>query len=122
MNSLTAPFNSSLGNHLLIFYPTLLNFSNEEQKKKWVKKSLNFEITGAYAQTELGHGSNVRGIETTAEYDHKTQEFILNTPTLTSRKWWPGCLGKVATHAVVYAQLIINGKEYGVHVFIVQIR
>lgn len=28
----------------------------------------------------------------------------------------------MATHALVYAQLIIDGKEYGVHAFLVQIR
>lgn len=65
----------------------------------------------------MGHGSNVRGLQTTAIYDKATQEFILDTPTLGSRKWWPGTLGKIATHAVVYAQLIIDGKEHGVHVF-----
>ena len=27
-----------------------------------------------------------------------------------------------ATHAVVYAQLLINGAEYGVHVFFLQLR
>jgi len=37
-------------------------------------------------------------------------------------KWWPGCLGKVATHIVLYAQLLIDGKEYGVNVFVMQIR
>jgi hypothetical protein len=41
-------------------------------------------------QTELGHGTFVRGLETTAHYDPKTKEFILNSPTLTSYKWWPG--------------------------------
>jgi acyl-CoA oxidase len=70
----------------------------------------------------LGHGSNVRGLQTTATYDKNTQEFVVHTPTLQSIKWWPGTLGKIATHAVVYAQLIIDGKEYGVHVFFMQIR
>jgi acyl-CoA oxidase len=28
----------------------------------------------------------------------------------------------MATHALVYAQLVIDGKEFGVHEFIVQIR
>jgi len=64
---------------------------------------LKFEIVGSYAQTELGHGSNVRGLSTIAEYDKKTQEFVVNTPTLRSIKWWPGALGKVNTHAALYA-------------------
>ncbi|XP_075102972.1 putative peroxisomal acyl-coenzyme A oxidase 1.2 [Nicotiana tabacum] len=37
-------------------------------------------------------------------------------------KWWPGGLGKVSTHAVVYARLITNGKDYGINGFIVQLR
>ncbi len=80
------------------------------------------KIIGCYAQTELGHGSNVRGLRTIATFDKASQSFILNTPTLQSMKWWPGTLGKVANYALVYAQLIIDGKEYGVHSFMVQIR
>lgn len=41
-------------------------------------------------QTELGHGTFVRGLETTATYDPNTEEFILHSPTLSSYKWWPG--------------------------------
>ena len=37
-------------------------------------------------------------------------------------QWWPGTLGKVANHALVYANLILDGKELGVHIFMVQIR
>ena len=39
---------------------------------------------GTYAQTELGHGTFIRGLETTATYDPRTEEFILNSPTLTA--------------------------------------
>ena len=84
-------------------------------------RTLTCEITGAYAQTELGHGSNVRGIETTATFDKATQTFILHSPTLTSMKFWPSSMVS-ATHAVVYAQLVIEGKGYGRHVFMVQLR
>lgn len=35
-------------------------------------------------------GTHLRGLETTATYDPSTQEFILNSPTVTSIKWWPG--------------------------------
>ena len=72
------------------------------------------KILGTYAQTELGHGSNVAGLETTATFDKATDEFIINTPTISASKFWPGDLGLLTTHAVVYAQLIIDGKRYGV--------
>jgi acyl-CoA oxidase len=49
------------------------------------------------------------------------QEFILHSPTLTSTKWWPGGMGKTATHAVVMARLILKGKDHGPHAFIVQV-
>jgi len=112
----------SLMNHYGLFLPTLEMHCNEEQRKWWADRARQMKIVGCYAQTELGHGSNVRGLRTTAEYDKNSQEFVLNTPTLQSIKWWPGTLGKVATHAVVYAQLLIDGKEYGLHSFMVQIR
>jgi acyl-CoA oxidase len=112
----------ALNNSHSIFIGTVMGQSNEEQFKYWFPKIMNFEITGSYAQTELGHGSNVRGLQTIAEYDKSTHEFVLNTPTLQAIKWWPGCLGKIATHCVLYSQLLIDGKEYGVQVFIVQIR
>jgi len=35
-------------------------------------------------------GTNVRRLETTATYDPKTEEFVLNSPTITSTKFWPG--------------------------------
>jgi flavocytochrome c len=112
----------SLNNSHGIFIATVVGQGNEEQARFWCPKLYNFEITGSYAQTELGHGSNVRGLQTTAVYNKKTEEFILNTPTLQSIKWWPGCLGKVGTHIVLYAQTLLDGKEYGINVFIVQIR
>jgi len=39
------------------------------------------------SRTELGHGSNVRGIECQARWMPKTKEFIIHSPTLTASKW-----------------------------------
>lgn len=47
---------------------------------------------------------------------------MLNTPTLRSIKFWPGNLGCLSTHAAIFAQLIVKGKEKGLNVFMVQIR
>lgn len=93
-----------------------------EQQAYWIPKAQNFEISGCYAQTELGHGSNLRGIETTATFDSSTDEIVLNSPTLSSHKYWIGGLGVMATHALVIARLIVDGKELGNHVFLAQVR
>ncbi|GMF18225.1 unnamed protein product [Phytophthora lilii] len=108
--------------HRRMFIPTIENQGTDEQRAKWLPLAKNYRIIGAYAQTELGHGSNVQGIETMVTFDKSTQEFIIDSPTLTSRKWWPGCLGKTATHAIVIARLLLDGKDMGVQSFIVQIR
>jgi len=115
-------FSGSLMNHYGLFLPTIEMHASEEQRKWWSVRARSMKMIGCYAQTELGHGSNVRGLQTIAVYDKQSQQFVLNTPTLQSMKWWPGTLGKVATHALVYAQLIIDSKEYGVHSFMVQLR
>lgn len=65
----------------------------------------------------MGHGSNVAGLETTATFDEGRDEFILHSPTITATKFWPGDLGLWSNHAIVYAKLIIKGKDYGVHGF-----
>ncbi|GAV77995.1 ACOX domain-containing protein/Acyl-CoA_dh_M domain-containing protein [Cephalotus follicularis] len=108
--------------HWGMFVPAIKGQGTEEQQQKWLPLAHKMQIIGCYAQTELGHGSNVQGLETTATFDPQTDEFIIHSPTLTSSKWWPGGLGKVATHGVIYARLLTNGQEHGVHGFIVQIR
>lgn len=101
---------------------TLRDQGTPEQHKLFLKKAENYEIIGCYAQTELGHGSNVRGLETTATWNSDDKSFTLHSPHLTASKWWIGSMGRTANHAVVMAQLIINGKSYGPHPFVLQIR
>ncbi|KAK4400431.1 Peroxisomal acyl-coenzyme A oxidase 1 [Sesamum angolense] len=108
--------------HWGMFIPAIKGQGTDEQQQKWLPLAYKMQIIGCYAQTELGHGSNVQGLETTATFDARTDEFVIHSPTLTSSKWWPGGLGKVSTHAVVFARLITDGKDHGVHGFIVQLR
>ncbi|KAK3828855.1 MAG: palmitoyl-CoA oxidase [Benniella sp.] len=104
------------------FIPVLNAQGSDEQVEKWVPLAENYQIIGCYAQTELGHGSNLSGLETTATFIRETDEWEINSTTFTAAKWWIGGLGVICTHAVVQAKLIIDGKDYGAHVFIVPIR
>lgn len=108
--------------HDSMFIVTLRDQGTPEQHDLFLKKAEKFEIIGCYAQTELGHGSNVRGLETTATWNPGDKTFALHSPYLTASKWWIGTLGRTANYAVVMAQLIIAGRPYGPHPFVVQIR
>ncbi|CAB4002270.1 peroxisomal acyl-coenzyme A oxidase 1 isoform X2, partial [Paramuricea clavata] len=98
------------------------NQSTPEQLEKWMPLIKKYKIIGTYAQTEMGHGTFVRGLETTATYNPETETFVMHSPTLTATKWWPGGLAHTSTHAIIMARLITGGKDYGIHAFLVQIR
>ncbi|RQM18080.1 hypothetical protein DD237_000416 [Peronospora effusa] len=108
--------------HTLMFIKNLGLLFTDEQQTQWMKMAKKWRMIGCYAQTEMGHGSNVRGLETTATYIPATDEFEIHSPTLTSMKWWPGALARTANFGVVYARLLLGGKDYGVHNFMVQLR
>jgi acyl-CoA oxidase len=108
--------------HFNFFIPSFKLQASKDQIEKWLPMMESLKIIGCYAQTELGHGSNVRGLEMQAIYDHGTKEFVFNSPTVTATKWWIGGLGIVSNFALVIAQLVIKGKGYGPHPFLVPIR
>lgn len=111
-----------IGVHILMFTPCIKKLGTDVQKAKWLPLAESHQINGTYAQTELGHGTFIRGLETTATYDSNSKEFVIHSPTRTSCKWWPGNMGKSSTHAIVPAQLISKGQKHGIHLFIVQLR
>ncbi|KAF9998019.1 acyl-coenzyme A oxidase [Entomortierella chlamydospora] len=104
------------------FIPVINSQGTDEQIEKWIPAAQKFQIIGCYAQTELGHGSNLSQLETTATFIKETDEWEINSTSFTASKWWIGGLGTLATHAVVQARLFIDGKDYGAHVFVVPIR
>ncbi|ORY77391.1 ER membrane protein SH3-domain-containing protein [Protomyces lactucae-debilis] len=110
------------GLHYTAFVPVVKSQGSDEQIAQWLPRCMNLEVVGCYAQTELGHGSNVQGLETRAKYDHATKTFALSSPSLTATKWWIGGLGTMANHTVLQAQLFMNNKNLGPHLFIVPVR
>ncbi|VDC07677.1 unnamed protein product [Peniophora sp. CBMAI 1063] len=108
--------------HHSAFVPVFLAQASPELLEQFGTLARTRGIIGCYLQTELAHGSNVDGLQTTATYLPETDEFELHTPTLGARKWWIGALGHTATHGVLQAQLILKGKNHGPHLFFVQLR
>jgi acyl-CoA oxidase len=68
------------GVHFYLYAKTIMNIGTEKHQKL-IPRLLNLEDVGCFGLTELGHGSNVRSIQTTATYDSLTNEFIINTPS-----------------------------------------
>ncbi|CAF3714613.1 unnamed protein product [Rotaria sordida] len=118
-------------NHHFLFYVhtsmclyALETMANEEQKRQFLPLAQSFRIITTYAQTELGHGTDLRRLETEAVFDCTTDSFVLNTPTLTSTKFWPGALGRSANYILLMAQLYTPNRDHscGLQMFLVQIR
>lgn len=105
-----------------LFGSAILTLGNDEQHKQWLPGVLSLELPGVYAMTEIGHGSDVGNIDTTATYIPEDDEFEIHTPF---RAAWKEFLGNAALHgkaAVVFAQLITKNVNYGVHAFFVPLR
>ncbi|XP_016462915.1 acyl-coenzyme A oxidase 3, peroxisomal-like isoform X1 [Nicotiana tabacum] len=111
-----------IGVHFFLWGGAIKFFGTQRHHDKWLRDTENYVVKGCFAMTELGHGSNVRGIETVTTYDSSTGEFVINTPCESAQKYWIGGAANHATHTVVFSQLHIDGKNQGVHAFIAQIR
>eukprot|EP01130_Rhizamoeba_saxonica_P016042 TRINITY_DN7336_c0_g1_i1.p1 TRINITY_DN7336_c0_g1~~TRINITY_DN7336_c0_g1_i1.p1 ORF type:complete len:719 (+),score=148.75 TRINITY_DN7336_c0_g1_i1:30-2159(+) len=113
---------TKIGVHFGLFQNAIESSGTEEQVLHYMPLIRTMRVYGCFAMTELGHGSYIRGFETTATYDKSRQEFVINSPTQTSTKWWIGAAGQTATHSVVFARLMIDGNDHGIHSFVVQLR
>lgn len=105
-----------------LFGGAIENLGTERHHKAYVRKLIDLEVLGCFAMTETGHGSDVQSIETTASYDPGTEEFVINSPTPSSRKDYIGGAAQTARVAAVFAQLITGGTNHGVHCLVVPIR
>ena len=101
---------------------SVLRLGTDYHHRKYLPDTARCDLLGCFAMTEIGHGSNVRELETTATYDPATQTFDLHSPTFTAGKNYIGNAGQHGTIATVFAQLETSGERHGVHAFVVPIR
>ncbi|HEY6143614.1 MAG TPA: acyl-CoA dehydrogenase [Flavobacterium sp.] len=98
------------------------SLGTEKHYTKYLKDIGTLKLPGCFAMTETHHGSNVKGLETTATYHHETQTFTIHTPHEKAQKEY---IGNAALHgqmATVFAKLIIAGQDHGVNAFVVPLR
>ncbi|QCX01221.1 acyl-CoA oxidase [Aggregatimonas sangjinii] len=115
--SLTIKFGVQFG----LFGGSIQKLGTQKHHDRYLNATGKAELLGCFAMTETGHGSNVRGIKTTATYNKETDQLVVHTPGNNDNKEYIGN----ALHskmASVFAQLIVNGKNEGVHAILVPVR
>jgi acyl-CoA oxidase len=115
--SLTVKFGVQFG----LFGGAIYGLGTERHHRKYLEPTGKAELLGCFAMTETGHGSNVKDLETSATYDHSMGSLMINTPHHGAGKEYIGN----ALHgsmAVVFAQLIVDGINHGIHAVVVPYR
>lgn len=115
--SLTIKFGVQFG----LFGGAVLGLGTKRHHEKYIEPLIKTDLLGCFAMTETAHGSNVKGLETTAVYDKVTDSIIINSPTRDAGKEYIGN-AMHCTMAAVFAQLFVDGDMHGVHCVLVPVR
>mmetsp|Transcript_7004 Transcript_7004/g.12856 ORF Transcript_7004/g.12856 Transcript_7004/m.12856 type:complete len:628 (+) Transcript_7004:217-2100(+) len=109
-----------------LFGGTVLRLGTQKhfggKAESFLKDIDSIDAVGCFALTELGFGNNAVQMQTTAELDERTDEWVINTPTTVAKKYW---ITNGACHsqwAVVFARMLVRGEDHGVHAFLCRIR
>ncbi len=105
-----------------LFGGALMQLGTERHHEEFLRPALDFSLPGCFAMSEVGHGSDVAGVRTTAVHDPKTDEIVVHTPDPAAAKNWIGNAAHDGLAAVVFCQLSTQGEERGVHAVVVPLR
>lgn len=118
---------TALGVQIILAGGSVMNLAHPKLAAQLLPKLESGEKKICFAMTELGHGTNVKGIETLAFYDVEADELVIhNTHTEMATKWFIGS-AKYADYAVVFAQLMLPNRKgelekKGPHAILVSLR
>jgi acyl-CoA oxidase len=111
-----------LGVQFGLFAGSIQRLGTEYHHRKYLPDAASGILMGCFAMTEIGHGSNVQGLETTAVYHRENDCFVLHSQSYSAGKNYIGNAAEDGRLAVVFAQLEMHGQMHGVHAFLVPIR
>ena len=104
-----------------LFGGSIQKLGTKRHWEAYLKDAGTAKLLGCFAMTETRHGSNVRGIRTTATYVKESDELVVHTPGPDDNKEYIGN-AMHAQMATVFAQLIVDGINQGVHAVLVPMR
>ena len=104
-----------------LFGGSIKQLGDKQHHDRYLEAVGKGELLGCFAMTETGHGSNVRGLETTITYDKSHKEFVVHSPHRTAGKEYIGN-ALHARMATVFGQLIVGGESHGIHAILVPLR
>lgn len=105
-----------------LFAGAISNLGTRWHHDKFLPDVTSMKLLGGFAMTELGHGSDVASIETTITFVPETDEFEVHSQTPGATKAYIGNAARDGSLAVVFGQLLVRGKNHGVHAILVPIR
>ena len=105
-----------------LFGGAINNLGTQWHHETFLPGTMDCSLTGCFAMTELGHGSDVQSLETTITYLPDSDEYEVHSPTPTARKAYIGNAAADGRWATVFGQLIVGEENQGVHVALVRIR
>ena len=108
--------------HFNLFAGTVLKLGTERHVTALQPAVDALDVTGCFALTELGFGNNAVEMATTATYCPRSRTWDVHTPSALAQKYWITNSAVHAQWAVVFARLLVKGRDEGVHGLLVRIR
>lgn len=105
-----------------LYAGAIRNLGTAYHHEHFLSAALDVTTPGCFAMTELGHGSDVQGLETRITYLPEGDELSVHSPTPESSKAYIGNAARDGRMAVVFGQLIVGEQNHGVHAVLVPIR